>query len=155
MPTITPPIDTIVTIGVGEVTQTRHRPAHQRLRQDGLLQRTAYLDLQPECPFPLLAGEEYVPLSTDCVVPFDVLAQRQLLGPHVLLTVATPTRFHVLYAKEMLGAVGRIAVEKPLALQLAAAESLVPFSDVVYAIAHSLWKTEMLTFLTTVKEAGL
>ena len=40
MPTITPPtIDTIVTIGVGEVTQTRHRLAHLQLRQDGVLRR--------------------------------------------------------------------------------------------------------------------
>lgn len=151
-------IDTMLTIGCGNVTLSRVRPAQLQLHEEGVLRRAAYLDILPRCPFdfekdnPKDFGSDYIPIDSDGILPLDELAQRGLLGRHVLALVCPPTRFHVLYAKQLLGTGCRIAVEKPLTQEKAAAESLLSFDKVVFPVGHQLFKDEMLNFLLHCKE---
>lgn len=146
-------IDTMVTIGGGDVTQQRLRPAQRQLRAEGLLRRAAYLDILPCCPFTLAQdrtcneGEHYFPIEDRCLLPLDELARQGLLGPHVLALVCTPTPYHALYATQLLGTGCCIAVEKPFTQSQVAAKSLLPFGDVVFPVGHQLFKAEMLHFL--------
>lgn len=152
MSTTPPAIDTIITIGSGDVTETRNRPAQLQLRDEGWVCRVAYLDILPHCPFGLTQGEVYFPIAQDCVLPLDALQAYGMLGRHVLAVVCPPTRFHVLYVKQLLGTGCRIAVEKPLTQSLAAGESLLPFAEVVFPIGHQLFKRDMLQFLQRCRE---
>lgn len=152
MSTTTPSINTMITIGSGDVTQTRNRPAQLQLGAEGRLHRLAYLDILPQCPFGLTEGELYVPLGPDCVLPLDALQAQGLLGRHVLALVCPPTRFHVLYVKQLLGTGCRIAVEKPLTHSLTEGASLLAFEESVFTISHQLYKGEMLQFLHCCKE---
>jgi hypothetical protein len=152
MSTTTPSIHTILTIGSGDVTQTRNRPAQLQLRAEGRLHRQVYLDILSQCPFRLTAGEHYLPLTPDGVLPLDALQAEGVLGRHVLALVCPPTRFHVLYVKQLLGTGCRIAVEKPLTHSLTEGASLLPFGESVFAISHQLYKGEMLQFLHRCKE---
>lgn len=151
-------IDTMLTIGCGNVTLSRVRPAQLQLHEEGVLRRAAYLDILPRCPFdfekdnPKDFGSDYIPIDSDGILPLEKLAQQGYLGPHVLALVCPPTRFHVLYAKQLLGTGCRIAVEKPLTQDRVAAESLLFFDEVVFPIGHQLFKDEMLKFLLQVKE---
>ena len=154
MSTTTPSIDTIITIGSGDVTQTRNRPAQRQLYEEGQLHQVAYLDILPHCPFELIQGEAYFPIAPDCILPLDALHAHGLLGRHVLALVCPPTRFHLLYVKQFLGTGCRIAVEKPLTQSLVAGESLLSFAEVVFPIGHQLFKREMLQFLQRCKEAA-
>ena len=136
---------TILVIGCGDVTANRFRPAMERLQAEGLVCRIAYLDILPQCPLDVSA--EYLCLEADGVLPLDTLAERELLGPHVLALICAPTRYHAHYAKQLLGTGTRVAVEKPLDLSVTAANSLLPFADWIFPIGHQLFKADMWAFL--------
>lgn len=144
--------DAIVTIGYGDVTQNRVRPAQRQLFADGLLHSVAYLDIFPAPGETFAEDELYSQIEDQCLLPWDELDRHGLLGPHVLVLVNTPTRYHTLYAKQFVGTGCSVAVDKPLTGELAAATSLLAFEDMVFPIGHQLFKANMLSFLEQCEE---
>src|SRR5262245_30171586 len=113
MPLKTLQFDSLLVLSTGEVVVRRVRPAALALRRDGVLHRITYVSVEPAAPFALGPGETYVRMAPGHV-PTDDLIARGLLGPNVVAYVASPTRWHMHYAEQLLPFAGRVAVEKPL-----------------------------------------
>ncbi|MGE0824220.1 MAG: Gfo/Idh/MocA family oxidoreductase [Candidatus Binatia bacterium] len=139
--------DTVLIIGCGDVTQNRAHPALGQLREEGCLHAAAYVDINPIRPPYLEHDARYFQIDNGCLLPLNELARNGLLGPHVVAVICTPTPYHALYATQLLGTRCYTAVEKPLTQSIAAAEALLPFTDVVFPIGHQLFKADMLEFL--------
>ena len=109
-------IDRMAIIGCGDILRSRVLPAQRRLSAEGLLQRTAYLDIFPGVPdclrtdIPWQSPPPYFRVGSEYILPKDDLAKGGWIGPDSLVYIATPTAFHVPYANDLSETGCRIAV---------------------------------------------
>jgi hypothetical protein len=147
-------IDTMITIGCGDLVKNRLLPSQCQLAEEGILLRSGYLDVSAACPIRpdgrLRAASAYFRVRPGSRLPLADLEAGRWLGPYVLAYVATPTVFHMPYVRQLLGTACRIAVEKPLTDHPAEAEDLLNFpTGTVFPVGHQLFKRAMLDFLET------
>jgi len=154
--------DTVVLVGGGDLTQNRVLPALKRLGRKHPIQRAVLVDILPECPVDLSRASppgmpmEYVRVDPNSLLPLERFARNGWLGEHVLAYIATPTEYHLWYAKQLAGTGCRIAVEKPLTKRPSEARELTYFADGhIFAVGHQLFKAAMLAFLQRCRANGL
>ena len=154
--------DTVILVGVGDLTQKRLLPALKRLGLGHPIRQAVLVDILPECPVDLARASpmgtpmEYVRVGADSLLPLDQFAGNGCLGEHVLAYIATSTESHRWYAQQLAGTGCRIAVEKPLTKRPREARELMYFADGnVFAVGHQLFKAAMLAFLRQCRTHGL
>ncbi|MBM3980865.1 MAG: hypothetical protein FJ304_11380 [Planctomycetes bacterium] len=150
-------ITDLVTIGCGDVVQSRVRPALRELGTALGINRFAMFDVKP-CPFapgvldPLWESFHPIPAGVPAV---EAVRRAGLLNPRTAVLICTPTEFHIVLARAFAPHVGRVGVEKPTCHDPAAARGLIEFAGTVYALGHQLHKREQLDFVAACRHGAV
>lgn len=154
--------DTAVIIGaLGHLGTWRLTPALTRLVSEGKVRRIIEVDIKPESYASLHskaftgASYTYYQVAEGCVLENGPITALTAIGNKTVAYVACPSEYHVLYA-DMLRKTGcRIAVEKPLARDQLAAETMTDWDySCLYAVGHQLFKKEMVKALREIDSVG-
>jgi predicted dehydrogenase len=149
MKTLDRAITDLVTIGCGDVVQSRVLPALRELRDVYGINHFAMFDVKP-CPFapgaldPKCESFHQIP---DGVSASEAVRRAGLLNPRTAVLVCTPTPLHVPLAREFAPSVGLVGVEKPTCHDPAAARGLIDFAGTVFPLGHQLHKRDQLDFV--------
>jgi hypothetical protein len=144
----------LILVGSGQVVRDRIRPALPRLRLMGVRQ-VIYLDVFDRAPFRLADDERYLRAMPGSRLPLEALSALDALGPTTLAVVCTPTGWHLHYCEQLHPLVGRVACEKPLTRDHAAAQLLLATQPNLQPISHFLHKQAMRDWLAYCQGARL
>jgi len=152
-----------VPVGVGTMAELlwglniRLKPAQRELVSEGLLVKAVDVDIKlgirsilpPQVSFP--GAIRYICIDPNDPQTLDILVKLGLTGEDALIYIATPTPFHVPYARWALRTGSWVAVEKPLTTDPSHAACFLREGNVNLSLVdHQLFKKGMLRAIAQV-----